>query len=101
MIVDFHTHIFPPKIREEREDYLRRDHAFIARGGNKRARPQGASCGGITAVGSPPSGRARRPRREDGLQVSDRGWMWTWFVLTLVFFAMFTWQLGRAEGWWA
>ncbi|HKZ51445.1 MAG TPA: amidohydrolase, partial [Dehalococcoidia bacterium] len=30
MIIDFHTHIFPPKIREEREDYLRRDHAFAA-----------------------------------------------------------------------
>jgi len=30
VIIDFHTHIFPPKIREEREDYLRRDHAFAA-----------------------------------------------------------------------
>jgi predicted TIM-barrel fold metal-dependent hydrolase len=28
MVVDFHTHIFPPQVRERREDYLRRDRAF-------------------------------------------------------------------------
>ncbi|KPJ49511.1 MAG: hypothetical protein AMJ38_03250 [Dehalococcoidia bacterium DG_22] len=28
MVVDFHTHIFPPEVRERREDYLRRDSAF-------------------------------------------------------------------------
>lgn len=28
MIVDFHTHIFPPHVKEEREEYLRRDATF-------------------------------------------------------------------------
>jgi hypothetical protein len=28
MVVDFHTHIFPPQVREQRQDYLRRDSAF-------------------------------------------------------------------------
>jgi len=28
MVVDFHTHIFRPQVRERREDYLRRDPAF-------------------------------------------------------------------------
>ena len=28
MIIDFHTHILPPRIREDREDYLRRDPCF-------------------------------------------------------------------------
>lgn len=28
MIIDFHTHIFPPQVREEREDYVRRDATF-------------------------------------------------------------------------
>jgi predicted TIM-barrel fold metal-dependent hydrolase len=28
MVVDFHTHIFPPQVRERREDYLRRDSTF-------------------------------------------------------------------------
>lgn len=28
MIIDFHTHIFPPRVRDEREDYLRRDATF-------------------------------------------------------------------------
>jgi len=28
MVVDFHTHIFPPQVRERREDYLRRDSVF-------------------------------------------------------------------------
>ncbi|MGQ9573046.1 MAG: amidohydrolase family protein [Dehalococcoidia bacterium] len=28
MVVDFHTHIFPPQVRERREDYLRRDITF-------------------------------------------------------------------------
>lgn len=30
MIVDFHTHIFPPRVRERREEYIRRDAAFAA-----------------------------------------------------------------------
>lgn len=28
MVVDFHAHIFPPQVRERRDDYLRRDSAF-------------------------------------------------------------------------
>jgi predicted TIM-barrel fold metal-dependent hydrolase len=28
MVIDFHTHIFPPQVRERREDYLRRDPPF-------------------------------------------------------------------------
>ena len=28
MIVDFHTHVFPPQIRDHREEYLRRDATF-------------------------------------------------------------------------
>ena len=28
MIIDFHTHIFPPEVRERREEYLRRDGTF-------------------------------------------------------------------------
>jgi len=28
VIIDFHTHILPPRIREDREDYLRRDPCF-------------------------------------------------------------------------
>ena len=28
MVLDFHTHIFPPQVRERREDYLRRDPVF-------------------------------------------------------------------------
>jgi predicted TIM-barrel fold metal-dependent hydrolase len=28
MVVDFHTHIFPPQVRARRDDYLRRDAAF-------------------------------------------------------------------------
>ncbi len=28
MIIDFHTHIFPPAVRDQRDDYLRRDPTF-------------------------------------------------------------------------
>lgn len=28
MIIDFHTHIFPPEVRERREEYVRRDPTF-------------------------------------------------------------------------
>ncbi len=28
MIIDFHTHIFPPDVRDKREDYLKRDPTF-------------------------------------------------------------------------
>ncbi|KPK47416.1 MAG: hypothetical protein AMJ77_03190 [Dehalococcoidia bacterium SM23_28_2] len=37
MVVDFHTHIFPPKVRERREDYLRRDPAFAEMYSSPRA----------------------------------------------------------------
>lgn len=30
MIIDFHTHIFPPSFRERREEYIRRDRTFAA-----------------------------------------------------------------------
>jgi len=30
----------------------------------------------------------------------DHFWVWAWFILALVFFAMFTWQFGLNEGWW-
>jgi hypothetical protein len=28
VIVDFHTHVFPPQVRDRREEYLRRDATF-------------------------------------------------------------------------
>ncbi|MCH8813860.1 MAG: amidohydrolase family protein [Chloroflexi bacterium] len=28
MIIDFHTHIFPPQVRDERDEYIRRDATF-------------------------------------------------------------------------
>ena len=28
MIIDFHTHIFPPEVRDNREEYVRRDPTF-------------------------------------------------------------------------
>ncbi|GAH99238.1 unnamed protein product [marine sediment metagenome] len=28
MIIDFHTHIFPPWIKEKRDEYLKRDSCF-------------------------------------------------------------------------
>lgn len=37
MLVDFHTHIFPPQVRERREDYLRRDPAFAQTYGSPKA----------------------------------------------------------------
>jgi predicted TIM-barrel fold metal-dependent hydrolase len=37
MVVDFHTHIFPPKVGERREDYLRRDPAFAEMYSSPRA----------------------------------------------------------------
>lgn len=37
MVVDFHTHIFPPQVRERRENYLRRDPAFAQMYGSARA----------------------------------------------------------------
>ena len=38
MIIDFHTHIFPPHMRENRELYVRRDRTFAALYSNPRAR---------------------------------------------------------------
>lgn len=38
MIIDFHTHIFPPAVRERREDYLRRDAAFAEMYANPKAK---------------------------------------------------------------
>ncbi len=37
MIVDFHTHVFPPEIRDHREEYLRRDATFRQLYSNPRA----------------------------------------------------------------
>ena len=38
MIIDFHTHIFPPQMRESRELYIRRDRTFSALYSNPKAR---------------------------------------------------------------
>jgi hypothetical protein len=42
MIIDSHTHIFPPHMRERREEYLRRDRAFAEMYANPKARLAGA-----------------------------------------------------------
>ncbi|MDO8614395.1 MAG: amidohydrolase family protein [Dehalococcoidia bacterium] len=38
MIIDFHTHIFPPTVREKREEYLRRDAIFAELYSNPKAK---------------------------------------------------------------
>ena len=38
MIIDFHTHIFPPHVREGREGYVRRDATFAEMYGSPRAK---------------------------------------------------------------
>ena len=38
MIIDFHTHIFPPHVRDRREEYLRRDPTLAEMYGNPRAK---------------------------------------------------------------
>ncbi len=38
MIIDFHTHIFPPEVRDGREGYLRRDPTFAEMYANPRAK---------------------------------------------------------------
>lgn len=38
VIIDFHTHIFPPRVAEEREEYVRRDPTFAEMYGSRRAR---------------------------------------------------------------
>ena len=38
VIIDFHTHIFPPQVRENREEYLRRDATFAEMYGSPRAK---------------------------------------------------------------
>jgi predicted TIM-barrel fold metal-dependent hydrolase len=38
VIIDFHTHIFPPHVREDREGYLRRDATFAEMYGSPRAK---------------------------------------------------------------
>ena len=38
MIIDFHTHIFPPRMRENRAHYTQRDSTFAALYSNPRAR---------------------------------------------------------------
>ncbi|MSQ33256.1 MAG: amidohydrolase [Dehalococcoidia bacterium] len=38
MIIDCHTHILPPRVRERREDYLRRDRGFAELYSSPRAR---------------------------------------------------------------
>jgi len=42
MIIDSHTHIFPPHMRQRREEYLRRDPAFAEMYASPKARPAGA-----------------------------------------------------------
>jgi predicted TIM-barrel fold metal-dependent hydrolase len=37
-MIDFHTHIFPPKIRDQREEYVRRDAVFAELYGDPRAK---------------------------------------------------------------
>ena len=38
MIIDFHTHIFPPEVRKNREDYLLRDQTFAEMYASPRAK---------------------------------------------------------------
>jgi predicted TIM-barrel fold metal-dependent hydrolase len=38
MIIDFHTHIFPPHVRDHREEYVARDPTFAEMYGNPRAK---------------------------------------------------------------
>jgi predicted TIM-barrel fold metal-dependent hydrolase len=38
VIIDFHTHIFPPEVREDREGYLRRDATFAEMYSSPRAK---------------------------------------------------------------
>lgn len=38
MIIDFHTHIFPPDVRDNRADYLRSDPVFAEMYGNPKAK---------------------------------------------------------------
>ena len=38
VIIDFHTHIFPPQVREKREEYIRRDPTFAEMYGSPRAK---------------------------------------------------------------
>jgi len=38
VIIDFHTHIFPPDVREEREGYLKRDRTFAEMYANPKAK---------------------------------------------------------------
>ena len=42
MIIDFHTHIFPPRIRENREDFLIGEQAFKTLYHSPQARLVGA-----------------------------------------------------------
>lgn len=37
VIVDFHTHVFPPQVRDNREEYLRRDPTFAEMYGSPKA----------------------------------------------------------------
>lgn len=38
MIIDFHTHIFPPEVRDNREEYIRRDPTFAEMYSDPRAK---------------------------------------------------------------
>jgi len=42
VIIDFHTHIFPPDVRERRQEYLRRDPTFAEMYASPRAKIAGA-----------------------------------------------------------
>ncbi len=44
MIIDFHTHIFPPDVATNRDDYLRRDETFAEMYANPRAEVAGAEA---------------------------------------------------------
>jgi hypothetical protein len=42
VIIDFHTHVFPPQVRDRREEYLRRDAAFCELYSDPQSRLAGA-----------------------------------------------------------
>src|SRR3989304_8180484 len=53
VIIDFHTHIFPPHVREDRAGYLQRDPTFAEMYGSPRAKiaPAGGLLRGVEAGG--------------------------------------------------
>jgi len=53
MIIDFHTHVFPPKIKNDREHFLRQDACFaeLYSGKNSRLATAGELIAGMDAAG--------------------------------------------------